>query len=335
MDPDPFVVTTHMNEITQCALIVWLWAKQSQKGRSAKRQWLWQSHTSLTANKTSGRNDEKMYSVTHRRFFRRHGCLCEDLWRWSHCHEKCDCHAVASRTWLKSYSCFIDLLCEVPDCLSFHAKNIAMCSLNDDLDLPVSLRPRLVTVGRCHCIQERVASVVASYGYSRSRWCIRWGLSKYESLITSNWTTNISWTETSLKKRRGIWIAWANTSTFIFAGRRWKFSNRGSTESREQPFNVTTRTWRLTKTGSTTTKTERKLLLTRNRVAHPRPKSTSLLIQMKTVKNLKTSLEPLQTLNLLYQYFLVILVMKIEGTCIRREWCPPTLVQYPSQSTVQ
>ena len=38
-----------------------------------------------------------------------------------------------------------------------------MCSLNDDLDLPVSLRPRLVTVGRCHGIQERVANVLASW----------------------------------------------------------------------------------------------------------------------------------------------------------------------------
>ena len=37
------------------------------------------------------------------------------------------------------------------------------------------------------------------------------------------------------------------------------------------------------------------------------PKSTSLLIQMKTKKNLEMSLEPLQTLKLLYQYFLVIL----------------------------
>ena len=34
--------------------------------------------------------------------------------------EKCDCTAVALRTWLKSYFCFIDLLCEVPDCVSVH-----------------------------------------------------------------------------------------------------------------------------------------------------------------------------------------------------------------------
>ena len=40
-----------------------------------------------------------MYSVTHRRCFRRHGCPCKDLWRWLRCHEKCDCHTVASRTW--------------------------------------------------------------------------------------------------------------------------------------------------------------------------------------------------------------------------------------------
>ena len=56
-------------------------------------------HTPLTANKTSGRNGAKMNSVTKRRCFRRHGCTCNDLWRWPHCHEKCDCHTVALRTW--------------------------------------------------------------------------------------------------------------------------------------------------------------------------------------------------------------------------------------------
>ena len=40
------------------------------------------------------------------------------------------------------------------------------------------------------------------------------------------------------------------------------------------------------------------------------PKSTSLLIQMMTMKNLETNMEPPQTLNLLYQHFLVTLVMK-------------------------
>ena len=61
-------------------------------------------------------------------------------------------------------------------------------------------------------------------------------------------------------------------------------------------------------------KKERRLLLTSNRVTHQRPRSTSLLIQMKTMKNLEMSLEPLQTLNLLYQYFLVTLVMKTVST---------------------
>ena len=60
-------------------------------------------HDSLTCfsqhAEQSGRNVEKMYSVTHRRCFRRHGCPCKDLWSWPHCHEKCDCHTVASRTW--------------------------------------------------------------------------------------------------------------------------------------------------------------------------------------------------------------------------------------------
>ena len=42
------------------------------------------------------------------------------------------------------------------------------------------------------------------------------------------------------------------------------------------------------------------------RVNYRRPKSTSPLIQMKTMKKLETSLESLQPLNLLYQYFLFI-----------------------------
>ena len=56
-------------------------------------------HDSLTCfsqhAEQSSRNGEKMYSVRHRRCFRRHGCPCEALWIWSHCHEKCDCHTVA------------------------------------------------------------------------------------------------------------------------------------------------------------------------------------------------------------------------------------------------
>ena len=59
---------------------------------------------------------------------------------------------------------------------------------------------------------------------------------------------------------------------------------------------------------------ERKLLLRCNRVNHRRPRSTSLLIQMKMMKNLEMSLEPLQKLNLPYQYFLTTLVMKTVST---------------------
>ena len=94
-----------------------------------------------------------------------------------------------------------------------------------------------------------------------------------------SWTTTISWTERSLQKRRKIQIAWAGTSTFIFAyqpaattcctsfgssvnpdsgnwGLRWSFSNRGSTKSRERPFKVITRPRKLTETGSKNLKRE-------------------------------------------------------------------------------
>ena len=64
------------------------WAKRSLKKIKKKialtrscllhEKELWQSHTSLTAHKTRGRNGEKMYSVTNRRYLRRHEC---PLWR--------------------------------------------------------------------------------------------------------------------------------------------------------------------------------------------------------------------------------------------------------------
>ena len=38
-----------------------------------------------------------------------------------------------------------------------------MCSLDDTVNLSASLRPRLVTLGRCHSTQERVANVPASW----------------------------------------------------------------------------------------------------------------------------------------------------------------------------
>ena len=46
---------------------------------------------------------------------------------------------------------------------------------------------------------------------------------------------SISRTERSLQKRRKIKIAWSSTST----RRRWRYSNCGSTKSREWPFKVT------------------------------------------------------------------------------------------------
>ena len=102
---------------------------------------------------------------------------------------------------------------------------------------------------------------------------------KFNSLVSISWTTTISWTERSLQKRRKIQIAWAGTSTFIFAyqpaattcctsfgssvnpdsgnwGLRWSCSNRGSTKSRERPFKVITRTRKLTETGSKNIKRE-------------------------------------------------------------------------------
>ena len=61
-------------------------------------------------------------------------------------------------------------------------------------------------------------------------------------------------------------------------------------------------------------KEERKLLLENNRVNHQRPRITSLLIQMKTMKSLNMNQELLQIPNLLDQYFLIILVMKTVNT---------------------
>ena len=51
---------------------------------------------------------------------------------------------------------------------------------------------------------------------------------------------------------------------------------------------------------------ERKLLQKSSQVHRRRPRGTGPWIQMRTMKNIKMSLEPLQTLNLLYQYYLFI-----------------------------
>ena len=54
-------------------------------------------------------------------------------------------------------------------------------------------------------------------------------------------------------------------------------------------------------------------------VIHQVPKNTSPLIQVRTMNNLKMSLEPLQTHNLLYQYFHLTLVMKTVCTAMNIE----------------
>ena len=69
---------------------------------------------------------------------------------------------------------------------------------------------------------------------------------------------------------------------------------------------VTTRSRRNTETGSTDTERERNILLKSSRAHRNRPRSISPWIQMKTMKNLKMSLEPLQMLRLQYQYYVFI-----------------------------
>ena len=105
-----FFVTTHMNEITQYALTSWSLAintfglepnshKKKNKGSALTGSWtMTVSHVSHSI-KTSGRKGEKMYTVTNSRYFRRHGCPCEDLWRWPHCLEQCNCHDGTLRAW--------------------------------------------------------------------------------------------------------------------------------------------------------------------------------------------------------------------------------------------
>ena len=142
----------------------------------------------------------------------------------------------------------------------------------------------------------------------------------------------ISWTERSLKKRREIEIAWANTSTVIFAGRRWKFSNLGSTKiawatAQGHHKNEKAHEDRIHKN-----KRERRLLQKNNRVICQVPKRTSPLFQMRTMKNLKTSLELLQIINLLYQYFLITLVMKtvsIAMNIVHKVGTPKRTLFYP------
>ena len=87
---------------------------------------------------------------------------------------------------------------------------------------------------------------------------------------------------------------------------RWRSSNRGSTKSRERPLKVTTRTRRLTETGSTHTEGKENCCRKAAEWITEGQKSTSSWIQMRMMKDLKTSLVPFQTLNLLYEYFLIL-----------------------------
>ena len=89
---------THMSEITLCAngqigFESWAWASQALESKSLQKfnrecanRFMRVAWTKTDSMKTSGRNGEKMCSVTDRLYFRRHGCPCEDLWRWPHCH---------------------------------------------------------------------------------------------------------------------------------------------------------------------------------------------------------------------------------------------------------
>ena len=77
-------------------------------------------------------------------------------------------------------------------------------------------------------------------------------------------------------------------------------------------------------------KEERKLFLRSNRVNHQRLRSTSLLMQMETMKSLKMNLEPLQLPNLLDQYIQIFLVMKTVSTAMNTVHKVRTLEgQYP------
>ena len=77
---------------------------------------------------------------------------------------------------------------------------------------------------------------------------------------------------------------------------------------------------------------EGKLLLKGNRVNHQRLRSTSLLIQMKPMKNLEMNLEPLHLPNLLDQCFRITLVMKTVNTARNTVHKVRTLEgQYPYQ----
>ena len=94
-----FFVTTHMNEITQCALTCWPWAKRSSITKNAMLMTVGCDRLSQHS-KTSCRNDEKMYSVTNRRYFRRHECPCKCSRAWGpsspYCHLKGDCQVSRS-----------------------------------------------------------------------------------------------------------------------------------------------------------------------------------------------------------------------------------------------
>ena len=84
-----------MNEITQCALTCWPWAKRSSITKKAMLMTVGCDGLSQQ-DKTSGRKGEKMYAVTNRRYFLCHECPCKCSRRaWGpsspYCHIKGDC----------------------------------------------------------------------------------------------------------------------------------------------------------------------------------------------------------------------------------------------------
>ena len=66
--------------------------------------------------------------VTNRRYFRRHGCPCwEDLCRWPHYQEKCDCHVVSLCVWSELF--------QSADCLSERSRvssGLHSCQAEDE-----------------------------------------------------------------------------------------------------------------------------------------------------------------------------------------------------------
>ena len=91
----------------------WPWAKRSSITKNAMLMTVGCGKLSQQ-KRTSGRNDEQDVLRHKQTLFSSSWMPLVRIYKeWSHCHEKCDCHTVALRSWLKSAQSISSVKCPI------------------------------------------------------------------------------------------------------------------------------------------------------------------------------------------------------------------------------